>query len=80
MQDGRLKEGDQILQIGDVNVGGMGSEEVAQVLRKADQHVKLVVSRMVKETPDELPYLEEVCFWVVLLSLICFFLSFFLSL
>ena len=57
LQDGRLKSGDHILQIGEVNVGGMGSEQVAQVLRKAGQHVKLVIARMVDdEAPPDLPH------------------------
>ena len=47
LQDGRLRSGDHILQIGEVNVGGMGSEQVAQVLRKVGQHVKLVIARLV---------------------------------
>ncbi|XP_073227363.1 multiple PDZ domain protein-like isoform X1 [Porites lutea] len=46
-RDGRLRSGDHILQIGEVNVGGMGSEQVAQVLRKVGQHVKLVIARLV---------------------------------
>ncbi|XP_031574464.1 multiple PDZ domain protein-like [Actinia tenebrosa] len=54
-RDGHLREGDQIMQIGNVNVGGMGSEQVAQVLRKADQHVKLIISRMVPATSYEIP-------------------------
>ena len=49
MQDGHLRSGDHILQIGEVNVGGMGSEQVAQVLRKVGQHVKLVIARLVTD-------------------------------
>lgn len=48
------------MQIGEVNVGGMGSEQVAQVLRKADQHVKLIISRMVPATSNEIPIVNEV--------------------
>lgn len=48
-RDGRLRSGDHILQIGEVNVGGMGSEQVAQVLRKVGQHVKLVIARLVAD-------------------------------
>lgn len=48
-RDGRLRSGDHILQIGEVNVGGMGSEQVAQVLRKVGQHVKLVIARLVTD-------------------------------
>ena len=49
LKDGRLRSGDHILQIGEVNVGGMGSEQVAQVLRKVGQHVKLVIARLVTD-------------------------------
>lgn len=44
-----MRSGDHILQIGEVNVGGMGSEQVAQVLRKVGQHVKLVIARLVTD-------------------------------
>ena len=46
-QDGRLLSGDHILQIGDVNLRGMGSEQVAAVLRQAGTNVRLVVARPV---------------------------------
>ncbi|EDO33706.1 predicted protein [Nematostella vectensis] len=54
-KDGRLQEHDQIMQIGDVNVGGMGSEQVAQVLRDAGSHVRLVISRLVENEPLQDP-------------------------
>lgn len=44
-KDGRLQSGDHILQIGDVNLRGMGSEQVAAVLRQSGSHVRLVVAR-----------------------------------
>lgn len=44
-RDGRLISGDHILQIGDVNLQGMNSEEVANVLRRSGTHVRLVVAR-----------------------------------
>ncbi|XP_055886794.1 multiple PDZ domain protein-like isoform X5 [Biomphalaria glabrata] len=50
-QDGHLRSGDHILQIGDVNVRGMSSEQVALVLRQSGSHVRLVVARSVLEPP-----------------------------
>lgn len=47
LQDGRLQSGDHILQIGDVNLRGMGSEQVAMVLRQSGAHVRLIVARPV---------------------------------
>uniref|UniRef100_A0A4W6E7R9 Multiple PDZ domain crumbs cell polarity complex component n=1 Tax=Lates calcarifer TaxID=8187 RepID=A0A4W6E7R9_LATCA len=44
-QDGRLRSGDHILRIGDTDLYGMGSEQVAQVLRQCGNRVKLVVTR-----------------------------------
>lgn len=44
-RDGRLISGDHILQIGDVNLQGMNSAEVANVLRRSGTHVRLVVAR-----------------------------------
>lgn len=46
-RDGRLLSGDHILQIGDVNLHEMGSEQVASVLRQSGTHVRLVVARAV---------------------------------
>ncbi|XP_029941156.1 multiple PDZ domain protein isoform X2 [Salarias fasciatus] len=44
-QDGRLRSGDHILRIGDTDLLGMGSEQVAQVLRQCGNRVRLVVTR-----------------------------------
>jgi len=44
-KDGRLKSGDHILQINNVPLRGMSSEQVAQVLRSAGTNVKLLVAR-----------------------------------
>jgi multiple PDZ domain protein len=44
-RDGRLLSGDNILQIGDVNLHEMVSEQVASVLRQSGTHVKLIVAR-----------------------------------
>lgn len=46
-RDGRLLSGDHILQIGDVNLHEMVSEQVASVLRQSGTHVRLVVARAV---------------------------------
>uniref|UniRef100_A0A4W3JXR9 Multiple PDZ domain protein n=1 Tax=Callorhinchus milii TaxID=7868 RepID=A0A4W3JXR9_CALMI len=43
--DGRLQSGDHILKIGDTDLHGMGSEQVAQVLRQCGNRVKLVIAR-----------------------------------
>ncbi|XP_024918773.1 multiple PDZ domain protein isoform X5 [Cynoglossus semilaevis] len=52
-QDGRLRSGDHILRIGDTDLCGMGSEQVAQVLRQCGNRVKLVVTRgPAEETPS----------------------------
>ncbi|CAM1306097.1 Uncharacterised protein PB.4703, partial [Pycnogonum litorale] len=47
-RDGRLLSGDHILQIGDVNLRGMGSEQVAAVLRLCGSHVRLIVARPIE--------------------------------
>uniref|UniRef100_A0A8C6XNL7 PATJ crumbs cell polarity complex component n=1 Tax=Naja naja TaxID=35670 RepID=A0A8C6XNL7_NAJNA len=44
-RDGRLRTDDHILEIGGINVQGMSSEQVAQVLRNCGNHVKMVVAR-----------------------------------
>ncbi|XP_051867604.1 inaD-like protein isoform X2 [Pristis pectinata] len=44
-RDGRLKTGDRILQIGGTDVQGMGSEQIAQVLRNCGNRVHMVVAR-----------------------------------
>lgn len=46
-RDGRLLSGDHILQIGEVNLHEMVSEQVASVLRKSGTHVRLIVARSV---------------------------------
>jgi multiple PDZ domain protein len=46
-RDGRLMSGDHILQIGDVNLFEMVSEQVASVLRQSGTVVRLVVARPV---------------------------------
>lgn len=52
-QDGRLRSGDHILRIGDTDLYGMGSEQVAQVLRQCGNRVKLMVTRgPVDESPS----------------------------
>lgn len=47
-KDNRLQSGDHILQIGDVQLRGLGSEQVASVLRQAGAQVKMVVARPVE--------------------------------
>ncbi|XP_058682103.1 multiple PDZ domain protein isoform X5 [Poecile atricapillus] len=44
-QHGRLCSGDHILKIGDTDLAGMSSEQVAQVLRQCGNRVKLVIAR-----------------------------------
>lgn len=44
-QDKRLHSGDQILRIGDTELAGMNSEQVAQVLRNAGSKVQLLIAR-----------------------------------
>ncbi|KAM3623165.1 uncharacterized protein V6R79_007867 [Siganus canaliculatus] len=44
-KDKRLRSGDQILRIGDTDLAGMNSEQVAQVLRNAGSKVKLLIAR-----------------------------------
>ncbi|XP_013860327.1 multiple PDZ domain protein [Austrofundulus limnaeus] len=44
-RDNRLRGGDQILRIGDTDLAGMSSEQVAQVLRNAGNRVKLLIAR-----------------------------------
>lgn len=47
-RDGRLQGGDHVLQIGDVNLRGFSSEQVASVLRQCGAQVRLVVARPVE--------------------------------
>ncbi|VTJ86173.1 Hypothetical predicted protein [Marmota monax] len=44
-QHGRLCSGDHILKIGDTDLAGMSSEQVAQVLRQCGNRVKLMIAR-----------------------------------
>lgn len=50
IQDGRLRSGDQILQIGHTDLYGMSSGQVARVLRQCGNHVRLLIARA---TPDD---------------------------
>lgn len=47
-KDNRLQSGDHILQIGDVNLRGLGSDQVASVLRQAGSQVRMVVARPIE--------------------------------
>uniref|UniRef100_A0A803Y5R9 Multiple PDZ domain protein n=1 Tax=Meleagris gallopavo TaxID=9103 RepID=A0A803Y5R9_MELGA len=56
-QHGRLCSGDHILKIGDTDLTGMSSEQVAQVLRQCGNRVKLVIARgPVEEPPPPLAF------------------------
>ncbi|XP_017588357.1 PREDICTED: multiple PDZ domain protein isoform X5 [Corvus brachyrhynchos] len=50
-QHGRLCSGDHILKIGDTDLAGMSSEQVAQVLRQCGNRVKLLIARGPVEEP-----------------------------
>ncbi|XP_048078929.2 multiple PDZ domain protein isoform X9 [Ursus arctos] len=50
-QHGRLCSGDHILKIGDTDLAGMSSEQVAQVLRQCGNRVKLTIARGATEEP-----------------------------
>ncbi|XP_032248341.1 multiple PDZ domain protein isoform X9 [Phoca vitulina] len=50
-QHGRLCSGDHILKIGDTDLAGMSSEQVAQVLRQCGNRVKLMIARGAVEEP-----------------------------
>ncbi|XP_065558725.1 multiple PDZ domain protein-like isoform X2 [Artemia franciscana] len=54
-RDGRLQSGDHVLQIGDVSLRGLGSEQVASVLRQAGSHVRLIVARPAEPLSPTLP-------------------------
>uniref|UniRef100_A0A8C2Q255 Multiple PDZ domain crumbs cell polarity complex component n=1 Tax=Cyprinus carpio TaxID=7962 RepID=A0A8C2Q255_CYPCA len=49
-QDGRLRSGDHVLRIGDTDLFGLSSEQVAQVLKQCGNRVRLLISR---GTPDD---------------------------
>jgi len=51
-QDGRLRSGDRILQIGGIDVRDLSTEDVATVLRQSGVHVHLIVSRSVDSMPN----------------------------
>merc|ERR1711962_84956 len=44
-RDGRLKSGDLILQINEERLTDMGSDQVANIIRRSGNDVKLVISR-----------------------------------
>ncbi|XP_052004124.1 multiple PDZ domain protein [Xyrauchen texanus] len=44
-QDGRLHSGDHILRIGDTNLFGLSSDQVAQVLKQCGNRIRLLISR-----------------------------------
>ncbi|XP_054989703.1 multiple PDZ domain protein isoform X2 [Sorex araneus] len=50
-QHGRLCSGDHILKIGETDLAGMSSEQVAQVLRQCGNRVKLMIARGAIEEP-----------------------------
>lgn len=52
-RDGRLQCGDHVLQIGNVNLRGFSSEQVATVLRQTGPQVRIVVARPVEATSSE---------------------------
>ncbi|KAI5708069.1 hypothetical protein M8J77_015806 [Diaphorina citri] len=58
-RDGHLQSGDHILQIGAVNLRGMGSEQVASVLRQSGSHVRLVVARPVEPSAPDFQTLDS---------------------
>ncbi|KAK9871938.1 hypothetical protein WA026_015188 [Henosepilachna vigintioctopunctata] len=57
-KDNRLQSGDHILQIGDVNLRGLGADQVASVLRQAGQEVRMVVARPVEITSADFHNLD----------------------
>nr|XP_022912936.1 multiple PDZ domain protein-like isoform X1 [Onthophagus taurus] len=58
-RDGRLQSGDHILQIGEVNLRGLGSEQVASVLRQCGVHVRMVVARPIEISSQEFQGLDS---------------------
>lgn len=59
-RDKRLRSGDQILRIGDTDLAGLSSEQVAQVLRNAGIRVKLLIARDVpKDNHCSSPVLNQ---------------------
>uniref|UniRef100_UPI00358EC391 multiple PDZ domain protein-like isoform X2 n=1 Tax=Myxine glutinosa TaxID=7769 RepID=UPI00358EC391 len=63
-RDGRLRSGDRILQIGETDVRGMSTEQVAEELRHCGAHVLLLVAHKEAtetcvDTPDQVAYEGE---------------------
>ncbi|XP_047671663.1 multiple PDZ domain protein isoform X5 [Tachysurus fulvidraco] len=54
-KDGRLHSGDHILRIGDTDLYGLGSEQVAQVLRQCGNRVKLLITRATVDDASPAP-------------------------
>ncbi|XP_072526537.1 multiple PDZ domain protein isoform X2 [Salminus brasiliensis] len=53
-KDGRLRSGDMLLRIGDVDVSSMGTDEVARELRLSGSKVRLLIAR--ETTDNDLMY------------------------
>lgn len=58
-RDGRLQCGDHVLQIGDVNLRGFSSEQVATVLRQTGAQVRLIVARPVESSATDFQHLAS---------------------
>ncbi|KAK7175906.1 hypothetical protein R3I93_000232 [Phoxinus phoxinus] len=62
-QDGRLRSGDHVLRIGDTDLFGLSSEQVAQVLKQCGNRVRLLISRGTADdalpAPVSLPTVTE---------------------
>ncbi|XP_058240794.1 multiple PDZ domain protein isoform X3 [Hemibagrus wyckioides] len=54
-KDGRLRSGDHILRIGDTDLHGLGSEQVAQVLRQCGNRIKLLITRATVDNASPVP-------------------------
>ncbi|KAI7814196.1 putative multiple PDZ domain protein [Triplophysa rosa] len=54
-QDGRLRSGDHILRIGDTDLYGLSSEQVAQVLKQCGNRVRLIISRATVDDTQPVP-------------------------
>ncbi|XP_056617919.1 multiple PDZ domain protein isoform X3 [Triplophysa dalaica] len=54
-QDGRLRSGDHILRIGDTDLYGLSSEQVAQVLKQCGNRVRLIISRATVDDAQPVP-------------------------
>lgn len=64
-----MQSGDHILQIGEVSLRGMGSEQVAAVLRQSGTQVRLVVARPFEPSSPDYQVLSIFYDFFVLLSL-----------